>query len=211
MQCPKCRNTSEAEHVFCFKCGTKLGTSSYPDLTLSGDAEVTEELQAAQNSEVDNKSEAPLDEGKRKREINTPEEKPAKRKSVAELESEAGDVASLPLESLTVLDIKVHEPKVLTPAPDSVRVYTEDCPASNTSETESSSGSVPETAGSYEPMDATAKHMQSAKPYIKMQASCNWFHHKESNSDKGKHALQPCRNTTFKKTKIIITSTLFKQ
>lgn len=60
MQCPNCRNTSEAEHVFCFKCGTKLGTSSYPDLTLSGDAEVTEELQAAQNSEVDNKSEAPL-------------------------------------------------------------------------------------------------------------------------------------------------------
>ena len=63
MQCPTCKNiTSEAEHAFCFRCGTKLEkneeTSSPPDHNVTEDAK--ELLRVAQKSEVDNNSDAQL-------------------------------------------------------------------------------------------------------------------------------------------------------
>ena len=93
------------------------------------------------------------DEGKRKREINTQEEKPAKQKSVVESESEAGNVDTVAIESLTVLD-QVEEQNGI-PAPNSVIVDTEEQSTTNTSATESPTGSVPETTDSCEPTDAT--------------------------------------------------------
>ena len=110
------------------------------------------------------------DEGKRKREINTQEEKPAKRKSVVELESEAGDVDTVALESLTVLD-PVEEQKGV-PAPNSVLVDTEECSTTNTSPTESSTGSVPETADSCEPTDAAG--IGKFKIKVKMSSRRLW-------------------------------------
>ena len=93
------------------------------------------------------------EEGKRKREIKTQEETSAKQQSVVELESQAGDVDAVAIESLTVVD-EVEEQKEV-PAPNSVTVDTEEWSTTDTGATDSSTASVPKTTDSCEPTDAT--------------------------------------------------------
>ena len=81
------------------------------------------------------------------------EDKPEKWQSLVKLESEACDVDSVAIESLTVVD-RVEEQKAV-PAPNSVKVDTEECSTTNTGAIESSTGSVLEITDSCEPTDAT--------------------------------------------------------